>query len=104
MEDIILWFVGIVTVIVVVGILSICIFSIKIPLGNNGSHSGYVTAVEREGIFFKKYRVYFKTDTSSSQEDQYCIEDKNNALALKLEKEAEAKNRITVHYSESFVT
>lgn len=73
-------------------------------MNNTGSHSGYVTAVEREGFIYKKYRIYFKTDTSSSQEDQYCLEDQHKDLADKLEKLAESKERVTLKYAEYFVS
>lgn len=91
-------------VIVIVALVGVFIFvSIKIPLGNTGSHTGYVTAVEREGVFYKKYRVYFKTDTSSSQEDEYCVENSQEQLALSLEKRAETKKLTVLKYKENFI-
>lgn len=42
-----------------------------------GEHTGFVTAVEKTGIFFKTGRAYVKTDTQSSQEDSYCVIDEN---------------------------
>lgn len=44
---------------------------------NNGQHTGYVTAVEQEGLIWKTWRAYVKTDPQSSQEDSYCITDLN---------------------------
>lgn len=41
----------------------------------NGTHVGFVTAVEKNGVIFKTGTAYVKTDLSSSQEDQYCVVD-----------------------------
>lgn len=48
-------------------------YSIMEP--TNGSHTGYITAVEKSGVIWKTGRAYVKTDTQSSQEDQYCVRD-----------------------------
>mgnify|MGYP001578806153 CR=1 FL=1 len=42
---------------------------------SRGEHTGYITAVEKTGVFFKTGRAYLKTDTQSSQEDAYCVVD-----------------------------
>ncbi len=34
---------------------------------NQGEHTGYVTAVEQEGLIWKTWRAYIKTDPQSSQ-------------------------------------
>lgn len=39
----------------------------------NGQHTGYITAIETSGIFWKVDTAYVKTDLSSSQEDVYCL-------------------------------
>ena len=63
-----------------------------------GQHNGYVTAVEQGGIFFHNYRIYFKTDNQSSQEDMYCVQEADKTLADKL-KEANAKKApVTIKY------
>ncbi len=62
----------------------------------DGQHTGYVTAVQRQGIFFKTWRAYIKTDVSSSQEDSYCIVDEN--VVKQLQTAAETKELITVTY------
>ncbi|MEK6880688.1 MAG: hypothetical protein AABY22_13810 [Nanoarchaeota archaeon] len=50
---------------------------LQIKTTENGSHTGYVTAVETNGLFFKTDSVYFKTDTESTQEDRYCLIDES---------------------------
>lgn len=41
-----------------------------------GSHLGYISSTETNGIFFKTPRLYFKTSLRSSQEDKYCVANK----------------------------
>ena len=62
----------------------------------NGEHTGYVTAAERTGIFFKTFRVYLKTDTQSSQEDAYCVVDPT--VYAELQKLSEQRAHVTVSY------
>ena len=64
---------------------------------NSGQHTGYVTAIEKEGIFWKTWRVYIKTDPQSSQEDKYCVEDES--LISKLQKMQENRQLVTLDYS-----
>ncbi len=40
-----------------------------------GDHTGYITAVETSGLFWKTNTVYLKTNTTSTQEDAYCVVD-----------------------------
>lgn len=63
-----------------------------------GQHKGYVTAVEQDGILFHNYKVYFKTDNSSSQEDTYCVQRGDDVLASKLREVNQAKALITIKY------
>ncbi len=43
----------------------------------SGEHLGYITASETTGVMFKTDRIYFKTSLRSSQEDKYCVIDKD---------------------------
>lgn len=61
-----------------------------------GEHTGYVTAVETNGIVFKTNRAYLKTDTQSSQEDAYCVSD--GAVYSQLQQYAISKTRVNVFY------
>ncbi len=63
-------------------ILWVPLFGFNYETGR-GEHTGYVTAVERSGIFFKTGTAYVKTDTQSSQEDTYCFIDKDIEEQLK---------------------
>jgi hypothetical protein len=62
----------------------------------DGEHTGYITSVERTGLFFKTFRVYLKTDPQSSQEDSYCVVDPN--IYSQLERFSQQKTQVTVSY------
>lgn len=61
-----------------------------------GEHTGYVTAVERSGIFFKTGTAYLKTDTQSSQEDSYCFIDKE--VESQLQQHSLKKTHVNVYF------
>lgn len=63
-----------------------------------GMHTGYVTAVDKKGIVIKNYRVYFKTDLSSSQEDMYCIPRDNILLANSAMESQKEREQVTIRY------
>ncbi len=63
---------------------------------SQGQHTGYITSVERSGIFFKTNTVYLKTDTQSSQEDAYCVIDPQ--VYSQLETLSQQKSHVTVNY------
>lgn len=65
---------------------------------HRGSHNGYITAVEQEGYVWPNYRVYVKTDNSSSQENVYCMDRSKTELAEKLKKASHDREKITVIY------
>lgn len=77
------------------------IFPIRITTGT-GEHIGYVTAVDKEGLFWKNYHVYFKTETESSQEDEYCVIRFDNELANKVKDEARNKTLVALKYKTFF--
>jgi hypothetical protein len=68
---------------------------------NNGEHTGYVTAVEQEGLIWKTWRAYVKTDPQSSQEDSYCVTDPIVVSALRNVEQSRAL--VTVDYSSPFL-
>lgn len=89
-------------VVIVVGIIVVFVL-LFLPVKlfqttDNGSHTGFVTAIERNGLFFKTYTVYFKSDVSSSQEDTYCVVDK--VLISRLESYQKSKTKVTVRYED----
>lgn len=62
----------------------------------NGSHTGYITAVEKTGVIWKTGRAYVKTDLSSSQEDLYCVTDED--VYKTLEQKSANKEKVTLHH------
>ncbi len=68
----------------------------------SGEHTGFVTAVEHNGVVFKTGRVYVKTDPQSSQEDSYCVVDPK--VYEQLRSFSEAKSSVTVEYDSWLVS
>lgn len=68
----------------------------------DAEHTGYVTAVEKNGLIWKTGRAYIKTELSSSQEDFYCVDDED--LYDKLKEKAASKENITVIYKSEVIT
>ena len=81
-----------------VGIFFGVIFNIGTP--NDGSHTGYVTSVEKSGLIFRTNAVYFKTDTQSSQEDKYCATDE---VVDQLKQAQVEKKLVTINYKRAFL-
>jgi hypothetical protein len=87
----------------VVGVVLVILFFVFIVpftgfhyVTGNGSHVGYVTAVEKTGLVFKTYRAYVKTNVESSQEDSYCVID--DAVAAQLASASELGVKVKVGY------
>jgi len=72
----------------------------------NGEHTGYITAVEdNTGIFPNNTTtVYVKTELSSSQEDEYCVQDSEYQLVQKLKDAARNKTNVTVKFNSYSMT
>ena len=68
---------------------------------SRGEHTGFVTAAQKNGLFFKTGRAYIKTDLSSSQEDLYCVKD--DAVLKQLQEAAKSRERVTIKYAGNFV-
>jgi hypothetical protein len=62
----------------------------------SGEHTGIVTSVEKNGIFFKTDTAYVKTNTTSSQEDAYCVIDP--AVYAELQQDAIYQSPVNVYY------
>lgn len=91
---------SVIGIIIVIGIICIGIFGLDIKTTENGKHTGYVTAIETNGIIFKTHSVYFKTDAESTQEDRYCI--LNETLKNELEQYQKDKKLVTISYYDIF--
>lgn len=63
-----------------------------------GTHNGYITAVDQEGIFYPNYHIFVKTDNQSSQEDSYCVPQYNRVLADQLKAYSRSKTRVNIEY------
>lgn len=63
---------------------------------SRGEHTGFVTAVQKQGIFYKTGRAYFKTNTQSSQEDEYCVIDEK--IYNQLQELSKEKKQVTIQY------
>lgn len=96
---------AIITVIVIFALICILplifINTIAIQTTYNGHHTGTVTAVETNGMIWKTDRVYFKSDTQSSQEDAYCVIDDN--IKAQLEEFAKRKATVTISYDDYLI-
>jgi hypothetical protein len=68
---------------------------------NNGQHTGYVTAVEQEGLVWKTWRAYVKTDPMSSQEDSYCVTDPS--VVSQLQDIETSRALVAVNYSSPYL-
>ena len=67
-----------------------------------GQHTGVVTAVEyNSNIIWGANLVYFKTNTESSQEDVYCVNDPN--VKSQLQQYANNKQVVTIYYKNNFL-
>lgn len=92
------------TLLIIIGLILAWFFFIKLPFFGihiqtaKGSHVGYITATDTSGLFFKTNAVYLKTDTQSSQEDNYCVIDKG--VFEELRKQSEAHAHVDVQYIE----
>lgn len=62
-----------------------------------GEHTGYVTAIDKTWLWQNNI-VYFKTDASSSQEDDYCVSRGDKELVEQLKAASKAKSLVTISY------
>lgn len=62
-------------------------------------HTGFITAVEQKGFIFPNYTIYFKTDNSSSQEDQYCLFRNKKDLVQKAKEYNQKRQLVTLTYN-----
>ena len=89
------WFLGLLVVIAL-----FCSFPLwVIPYRTaSGEHTGYVTAVERKGVFFKTWTAYVKTSPTSSQEDVYCVIDRS--VIPQLQQAAQSNQHVDLYFVE----
>ncbi len=82
-------------------IVGFCIFlsMIRIDTTRDGEHTGFVTAIQKEGLFYKNYTIFFKTDNQSSQEDSYCVQEWDGNIADNLRDANKSRQLVTIHYT-----
>jgi hypothetical protein len=98
----IIGFIGIVIIfpMVIIGLFVFgTFFSFMTP--GSGQHTGYITATEKYGVIWKTGRAYVKTDTQSSQEDTYCVQD--DSIFVALEKAQESKEKVTIKFASPLI-
>ena len=93
-----LWWGIFIFTLVCIGFLLILfsIIGLHIKITDEGKHTGYVTAVETNGLIFKTHSAYFKSELESSQEDRYCVIDSD--LRNELIEASKDRKRITIYY------
>ena len=92
-------FLGIIVLLFLIGI--ILSFFLNGIGGSQGTHVGYVTAIEfNDNIIWDANLVYFKTDLESTQEDSYCVND--GLLKFNLENAQINKQKISIDYANNF--
>lgn len=84
-----------IVIVVVFAMAVLTLIGFKEP--SSGQHTGIVTAVEKNGIFWPTYSAYVKTSAQSTQEDQYCVIDP--AVIGQLQSDAQAVKEVTVSYN-----
>lgn len=78
-------------------IMSLIAYLIGVPINTGaGDHTGYITAAETTGLIFKTNTVYLKTNTTSTQEDTYCVEDPT--VYAQLQADSISSAHVNVHY------
>lgn len=93
-SDFVLWLFAFLIFIVI----GVALSAIRLDPERGGHHTGFITAVDQEGYFFPNYRVFVKTDNSSSQEDEYCVNRKNEKLGQQLKELSNTRQQVTIHY------
>lgn len=86
-------------VLAILGSMLISLVGIHINTGE-GTQVGYISAVEKSGVFFKTYTVYVKPTLESTQEDNYCVVDES--IIPSLEEASVKKQNVKVSYFQWF--
>lgn len=87
---------------IIILLLAVYFFFWKIPVNGihyqtgSGKQTGYVSAVERSGLFWKTGTVYIKPTLESTQEDVYCVT--NDAVLEQLSQASADKVNVTVSH------
>lgn len=94
-DYVIAWVIAIVVFLTFAIPIGISTVGFQYPTGQ-GQQTGYITAVEKTGVFFKTWTAYVKTDTTSTQEDSYCVKDP--AIIAQLLADSSSVAHVTIDY------
>lgn len=90
-------------IVLILGVLFVCWLLLwRVPVYGwhrsigEGKQVGYVSATETVGIFWKTGTAYIKPTLESTQEDIYCVIDKD--LLAKLQEVSVSKERVEVKH------
>lgn len=72
---------------------------IRFNTEQGGTESGYVVAVDQEGIFYPNYHIFLKNDTAQTEAVDYCINLNNKQLADQLKEYGRTKQRVEIEYT-----
>ncbi len=88
---------GLSIILIPVGVFSLDAL-VRFSSTGQGNHTGFITAIEQQGYFFRNYTVYVKTDNSSSQEDTYCLDRSKTDLADKIKLFSKNRELVSVSF------
>ena len=91
--------VGVMALLLIVSVVLGCLFGFIPHRSSEGVHTGIISAVDREGYFGNKYKIYLKTSQFTAQDDEtvYYLYNHETELADKA-KSLVGKN-VVVKYS-----
>lgn len=67
----------------------------------DGEDAGVITAVEKNGLIWKTWTVYQKSDAAATTADRYCVEDDEIARVLK--EASQNKQRVSLKYHDELI-
>lgn len=71
-------------------------------IGKGGSQTGFIEAVQQEGVLWQNYHIFIKSSNEASQADKYCILEENRDIAEQLRTASRKAQRVTVFYRRNF--
>lgn len=84
-----------------IAVLPILFLAGCITTTRDAEQVGYITAVENNGAIFRTWAVYTKSELESSQEELWCVEDKD--VVDKLKNFRDRKTRVRLNYFDEMV-
>lgn len=91
-----------ITVSILVAITALLYRAMAFEVGTNGTQTGFVEAVQQEGVIWQNYHIFIKSSNEASQADKYCILERNRHLAEDIRRESEGGSKISIKYHRNF--